>query len=64
MLNPRNTNEGYFIESGFVTSDKNIDTPNSDSLWSVKGDIKLTQQNPIKLSWSNKQGITFEKKLS
>ncbi len=63
LLNPRNTNEGYFIESGFVTSDKNIDTPNSDSLWSVKGDIKLTQQNPIKLSWSNKQGITFEKEI-
>ena len=28
LLNPRNIEEGYFIESGYITSDKNIDVPN------------------------------------
>ena len=42
LLNPRNIKDGYFIESGFVTSDKNIDIPNSESIWSVKGNNKLT----------------------
>ena len=64
LLNPRNIENGYFIESGFVTSDKNIDIPNSDSVWSLVGNNKLTEQSPIKLSWTNKQGITFVKEIS
>ena len=64
LLGPRNIEDGYLIESGFVSSDKNIDIPNSDSVWSVIGNNKLTDQSPVKLSWSNKQGITFEKEIS
>ena len=64
LLGPRNIEKGYLIESGFVTSDKNIDIPNSDSVWSIVGNNKLTNQSPIKLSWSNNQGITFEKEIS
>ena len=64
LLGPRNIETGYLIESGFVTSDKNIDIPNLNSVWSVIGNNKLTNQSPIKLSWTNSQGITFEKKIS
>ena len=64
LLGPRNTEDGYLIESGFVTTDKNIDIPNSDTTWSVVGNNKLTETSPIKLSWSNDQGITFEKEIS
>ena len=64
LLSPRNTKEGYLIESGFITNDKNIDIPNSNSIWSVSGNNKLTNQSPIKLSWTNKQGITFEKEIA
>ena len=64
LLAPRNIEDGYLIESGFVTSDKNIDIPNAETIWSVNGNNKLTDQSPIKLSWTNKQGITFEKEIS
>ena len=64
LLGPRNIEKGYLIESGFVTSDKNIDIHNSDSVWAIVGNNKLTDQSPIKLSWSNNQGITFEKEIS
>ena len=64
LLNPRNIEDGYYIESGFVTSDKNIDIPNSESLWSVDGNNLLTEKNPIKLNWTNNQGIKFEKEIS
>ena len=64
LLGPRNIKDGYLIESGFVTSDKNIDIPNSDSVWSVIGNNKLTNQSSVKLSWTNKQGIKFEKEIS
>ena len=64
LLGPRNIEDGYLIESGFVTSDKNIDIPNSDTIWSIIGNNKLTNQSPIKLSWTNNQNITFEKQIS
>ena len=59
LLSPRNTKDGYFIESGFITTDKNIDIPNSNSVWSVSGNNKLTNQSPVKLSWTNGSGNYF-----
>jgi len=64
LLNPRNIEDGYLIESGFVTSDKNIEIPNSSTIWSITGNNKLTDRSPIKLSWKNSQGIIFEKDIS
>ena len=63
LLGPRNISEGYLIESGFVTSDKNVDIPNSETMWSITGNDKLTDKTPIKLSWTNDQGIIFEKEF-
>ena len=62
LLNPRNIKDGYFIESGFVTTDKNIDIPNSDSIWEVKGNRKLTEQNPVRLTWTNDKELLLKKK--
>ena len=64
LLNPRNVVDGYLVESGFVTSNKNIDMPDASTIWKVSGNKKLTNNNPIKLIWSNSQGITFEKNIS
>ena len=33
-------------------------------VWKVSGNKKLTNNNPIKLTWSNSQDITFEKYIS
>ncbi len=64
LLAPRNAKEGYLIESGFITTDKNVKIPNSNSIWSISGNKKLTAKSPIKLTWTNDQGITFEKEIS
>ncbi len=64
LLGPRNIDEGYLIDSGFVTSDKNIDIPNSETIWSIVGNNKLTNNTPIKLTWTNEQGLIFEKEIS
>jgi YidC/Oxa1 family membrane protein insertase len=64
LLAPRNATNGYLIESGFITTDKNIDIPNAQTNWSISGNNKLTDQSPIKLTWSNNQGLTFEKEIS
>jgi YidC/Oxa1 family membrane protein insertase len=64
LLSPRNIDEGYLIESGFVTTNKNIDVPDASTIWKISGNKKLNSNNPIKLIWSNSQGITFEKHIS
>ena len=64
LLSPRKVEDGYLIESGFVTTNKNIDVPDSSTIWEISGNKKLTKNNPIKLIWSNSQGITFEKHIS
>ncbi len=64
LLSPRNVDDGYIIESGFVTSNKNIDVPDASTIWEVSGNKRLTNSTPIKLTWSNSQDITFEKHIS
>ena len=49
LLGPRNINDGYLIDSGFVTSDKNVNVPNSETIWSFEGNNKLTDKSPIEL---------------
>ena len=64
LLSPRNVDDGYIIESGFVTTNKNIDVPDASTLWKVSGNKRLTNNSPLKLTWSNTQGITFEKHIT
>ena len=64
LLNPRNLNNGYYVETGWATNSENIDVPNSKTIWKIKGNNKLTPNNPINLRWENDQGIIFEKRIS
>jgi len=64
LLNPRNVDDGYLIESGFVSTNKNIDVPDASTVWKISGNKRLTNNSPVKLTWSNSQGITFEKYIS
>ena len=64
LLSPRNVEDGYLIESGFVSTNKNIDIPDASTVWKVSGNKRLTNNSPVKLTWSNSQGITFEKHIS
>ena len=64
LLSPRNVEDGYLVESGFVSTNKNIDIPDASTVWEVSGNKRLTNNNPVKLTWSNTQGITFEKHIS
>ena len=64
LLNPRNTSDTYYLETGWVSNNKNIDLPNNKSKWKVEGNTKLSPGNDIKLVWKNAQGLTFEKIIS
>ena len=63
LLNPKNVQDGYYIETGWVTNNKNIKLPNNASTWIVDNNEKLSPNNPVKLRWSNENGIEFQKKI-
>ena len=64
LLNPKEIDKGYFIETGWVTNSKNINLPNSKSEWNVKGNNKLSPNNPVTLVWKNNQKLEFQKIFS
>ena len=61
LLHPKKFGQGYYVETGWVSSSKNIDLPSSQTVWKVEGNEKLAPNQPVTLSWSNKQGINFKK---
>ena len=64
LLNPKKVQNGYYVETGWVTTNKNIEIPNSKTIWKIDGNNKLTPNSPVKLTWTNDDNIKFEKKIS
>ena len=64
FLNPKNSLNEYFIESGWASGgNEKIQLPLDKTLWKVKGNTLLTPNNPITLEWDNEEGLTFTKKI-
>ena len=64
LLNPKKIQNGYYVETGWVTTNKNIEIPNSKTIWKIEGNNRLTPNSPVKLIWTNDDNIKFEKKIS
>ncbi len=64
LLNPKKVQNGYYIETGWVTANKNINIPNSNTIWKIEGNNKLTPSSPVRLTWTNDNNIKFEKEIS
>ena len=63
-LNPVETNDGYFIETGWAASNlEGIALPNAETVWKVKGNNRLSKGNPVIIEWNNKSGLVFRKKI-
>ena len=63
ILSPRNTNFPRRVEYGWVSNDNAVKTPNENTIWRVSGNTELSPETPVTLSWSNGQGLTFERRL-
>ena len=64
LLNPKKAQNGYYVETGWVTTNRNIKIPNSNTVWEIEGNSKLNPNSPVKLVWTNDNNIKFEKKIS
>ena len=63
FLNPSDTENGFYIETGWTSIGDKIKIPTKDSIWTVKGNDILSDTSPVILQWNNKEGVLFEKKI-
>ena len=64
LLLPDGTANPYYIETGWKElNDTNIDLPNLETDWKTDS-LNLTPSNPITLTWTNEQNVTFKVKYS
>jgi len=63
FLNPAETENGFYIETGWTSVGNKIRIPTKESAWSVKGNNILSDNSPVVLQWNNGKGIIFEKKI-
>ena len=61
LLNPKETEDGYFIETGWTSVGDKINVPKIDTIWQVKGNKILNKDKPITLEWNNNEGLIFKK---
>ena len=61
FLNPQETENGFFIETGWTSIGNKIKVPSKNSIWNVVGNNVLSNGQPITLEWKNGEGITFKK---
>jgi len=63
FLNPLGSQDAYYLDTGWVSSDNTLELPNNKSIWKTDK-TSMGIDDPVKLFWSNSQGITFEKIIS
>ena len=64
FLNPKETDEGYFIESGWASIGDKIKVPTNKSVWNIVDNKVQSNKNPIILEWNNGSNIIFRKKIT
>jgi YidC/Oxa1 family membrane protein insertase len=64
LLNPSNTEHGYFVEFGYIGDAKAGAVPGEATMWTVAGNNRLTPETPVTLTYTNDAGLTFTRKIS
>jgi len=63
FLNPLQSENGFYVESGWASVGNTIKVPTKNSKWKIEGNKILTNKSPITIKWDNKEGIIFKKKI-
>jgi len=63
FLNPPETENGFFIETGWTSIGNKIKVPSTNSTWNVVGNNILSTNRPVLLQWKNGEGIIFKKTI-
>ncbi len=63
FLNPAETKDGFYAETGWTSINNKIKVPTKESIWNVVGNNTLSENQPVILEWNNGNGIIFKKKI-
>ncbi len=63
LFSPAESKERYFTDFGWISSDSTLEMPKPETIWKSSSN-KLTPENPVILSWRNKQNVEFLIKIS
>ena len=58
LLAPAESRERYFADFGWISSESDLELPQPTTIWK-SDNKKLTPQNPVTLSWKNKNNVEF-----
>ena len=64
LLKPSKTENLFYAEYGWLSGNRSLALPNSDTLWEIVSGDKLTPKNPIVLRWDNGQGLVFHREIA
>jgi YidC/Oxa1 family membrane protein insertase len=62
LLSPVGTAKPYYAESGWVA--QGIKVPDSQTVWAVQGNAKLSPASPVHLTYDNGAGLIFHKQIA
>ncbi|OJV13837.1 MAG: membrane protein insertase YidC [Alphaproteobacteria bacterium 33-17] len=62
LLNPNNTEIGYFSNFGWLSNDSSVKLPNAETIWRADSH-NLTPDNDVDLTWDNGEGLHFHVKI-
>jgi len=58
FLSPINTENTYFVDFGWISSDETIKLPSANTVWETNS-TELTTEKPATFTWKSRQGLTF-----
>ena len=61
FLNPAQTENGFYVETGWTSIGNKVKVPSKNSLWRVRGNNLLSADKSVTLEWKNGSGIIFKK---
>jgi YidC/Oxa1 family membrane protein insertase len=63
LFSPVNGPDAYWAETGYVSEGAKFKTPNRSTVWTASAD-KLTQAEPVTLTWDNGEGLKFTRQIA
>jgi YidC/Oxa1 family membrane protein insertase len=65
LLSPLGTEKPYFAENGWTAAGgTKVKLPDTQTLWSIDGNAKLTPETPVHLTYDNGGGVIFHKRIA
>jgi len=64
LLKPSKTENAFYAEYGWLSANRNLLLPNTETPWQLVSGDKFSVETPLVLQWDNGQGLIFKRTIS